>query len=234
MSAETFSADDPVAMARRWESEGAKRLHIVDLDGAISGHPVHADLIIKIIQSVQIPVEVGGGIREQAHADHYLSSGASWVIFGTSALGNRPLVAEVASRHPGRIIAGIDARDGHVATRGWTEIHPVGVMELALQMEEIGVSAMILTDIAKDGMLAGPSFDLYREVAQRAKTPLIASGGIASLADLELLAQIRGVEGAIVGKALYAGTISLREACDACEAREVREAAEGSKPGVEC
>jgi len=216
MDAETVYADDPVAVAGRWASEGATRLHVVDLDGAVAGRPVHAEAIIDIVRSVRIPVQVGGGIRETATVERYLAAGAASVILGTAALNDRPWATEVLARFPGRVILGIDARAGRVATRGWTEIHADGVVDVALRMESLGAAALIVTDIEKDGMLAGPSFDLYREITQKVSLPVIASGGVTTEAHLRSLAAIPGVTGAIIGRALYAGVLSLSAALLAC------------------
>lgn len=212
MNSETVYSEDPIAIARQWAGQGAERLHLVDLDGAVTGKVVHADLIEKIIPSVQIPVQIGGGIREMARIEKYLLAGAAGVILGTSALKNRALVQEACKKFPGRIIAGIDSQKGQVAIRGWTELSPEGVAELADQMQEAGVVSIILTDIEKDGMLAGPNFDLFEKIAMRIEIPIIASGGITTLEQIRRLSEIPGVEGAIIGKALYAGRLSLPEA----------------------
>ncbi len=212
MDAETVYAADPVAVARRWEAEGAERLHLVDLDGAMAGAPVHADLIGQIIRTVRIPVQVGGGIRTLDTVHATLAAGARWVILGTSALAEPTLVVESCARFPGRIIVGIDSKGGQVATRGWTALHADRAVDLALKMETVGVAALILTDIEKDGMLAGPNVDLYRQIAGQVKTAIIASGGVATLAHIEALARVPGVQGTIIGKALYTGAISLRAA----------------------
>ncbi|MFY9271375.1 MAG: 1-(5-phosphoribosyl)-5-[(5-phosphoribosylamino)methylideneamino]imidazole-4-carboxamide isomerase [Candidatus Manganitrophaceae bacterium] len=212
MDSETVYSEDPAAMARQWAEQGAERLHLVDLDGAVAGTAVHYDLIERIIKAVQIPVQVGGGIRDLERVERYLSAGAAAVILGTAALQNEPLVKEATRRFPRRIIAGIDSKKGEVAVRGWTEVHPESVGALALRMQDAGVAALILTDIEKDGMLAGPNLDLFREVGMQVEIPIIASGGVTTLSQIRQLADIPGVEGAIVGKALYTGALSLSTA----------------------
>jgi phosphoribosylformimino-5-aminoimidazole carboxamide ribotide isomerase len=212
MDSETVYSDDPLLVARRWESEGADRLHLVDLDGAVAGNAVHFDLISSILKAVKIPVEVGGGIRRISVIEQYLSAGASWVILGTSALQNFKMVQEAARAFPQKIIVGIDVKKGAVAIQGWTALHADGLMDVALRVLDAGVAQLILTDIEKDGMLAGPNFSLFETVAAAVKLPLIASGGISTLGHLQQLSKTPGIEGAIIGKALYTGDISLPDA----------------------
>ncbi|MBI3803942.1 MAG: 1-(5-phosphoribosyl)-5-[(5-phosphoribosylamino)methylideneamino]imidazole-4-carboxamide isomerase [Nitrospirae bacterium] len=212
MDSETVYSEDPAEMARQWEAQGAERLHLVDLDGAVGGTTVHYELIAQMIKAVQIPVQVGGGIRDLERVERYLSVGAAAVILGTAALQNEALVKEATRKFPRQIIAGIDSKQGQVAVRGWTEIHPEEVATLAYRMQEAGVAALILTDIEKDGMLAGPNIDLFREIGMQVEIPIIASGGVTTLKQIQQLAEIPGVEGAIVGKALYTGALSLPKA----------------------
>ncbi len=207
----TVYADTPLAMAKKWELQGARRLHIVDLDGAIAGHPVHFDQIREIIQTVPVEVQVGGGIRTLEQIENYLMAGAAWVVLGTSILQNRPLVEKAIQQFPKKIIAGIDCKQGRVAIRGWVETTGENPVRLAMTMKEIGVTAIVLTDIEKDGMLAGPNEALFREMAGL-NIPIIASGGITTLDDIKRLNEIPGIEGAIIGKALYSGKISYPEA----------------------
>jgi len=212
MDAVTVYSDNLVDMARHWQNEGASRLHIVDLDGAIAGHPVHADLIKKMIASVSIPVEVGGGLRSMEAIHDYLAAGAGWVVLGTSLLSSASLVFDAARSFPMRIIAGIDCKKGYVATRGWVAVSETTPIDLARTMPHDQVAAIILTDIEKDGMMEGPNFTLYQSVAEAVTIPIIASGGITTTEDIHRLHQIKGVAGAIMGKALYSGAISYGDA----------------------
>lgn len=212
MDSETVYAEDPVAMARDWEAQGAARLHLVDLDGAVAGQAVHASVIGRIIESISIPVQVGGGIRDLAQIEKYLSLGAAGVILGTAALQNRSLVREACLKFPGKILAGIDSKGGKVAIRGWKEVCPEPPTRLAAEMQDAGVASIILTDIERDGMLTGPNLGLLEEVAQQVDIPLIASGGITTLKQVAQLSKLMGVGGMIVGKALYAGRFTLQEA----------------------
>ncbi len=212
MDSESVYSNDPVAMARRWASEGAERLHLVDLDGAVAGAAVHGAVICEIARAVSIPVEVGGGIRSLDQIEKYLHAGVAFVVLGTAALLDGPLVKEAIERFPGQIIAGIDTKNGGVAVRGWTEVYPESVVDLARRMQEAGVASMILTDIEKDGMLAGPNLKLLDHLVHQIGIPVIASGGISTLKHLQEIARLPGVEGAIIGKALYTGAISLPKA----------------------
>lgn len=212
MDSETVYAEDPVAMARDWEAQGAERLHLVDLDGAVEGQAVHAAEIGRIIESIAIPVQIGGGIRDLAQIEKYLSMGAAAVILGTAALQNRSLVREACLKFPGKILAGIDSKKGKVAIRGWKELCSETPTRLAVEMQDAGVASIILTDIERDGMLSGPNLDLLHEVAQQVDIPLIASGGITTLDQIAALSRLKGVGGMIVGKALYVGRFTLQEA----------------------
>ncbi len=212
MESAVVYATDPLAMAHRWVDEGAQRLHLVDLEGAISGMPIHADLIETLLRDVGVAVQVGGGIRQIDTIERYLSAGARWVILGTSALQNGSFVAEAVRQFPGRIIVGIDLKRGKIATRGWTQMHSENPTTLAMRMEQVGVSALILTDVEKDGMLAGPNFDLYQNIAGQVQLPLIASGGITTPAHIQQLAHITGIEGVVLGKALYTGALAFSDA----------------------
>ncbi|NOY83556.1 MAG: 1-(5-phosphoribosyl)-5-[(5-phosphoribosylamino)methylideneamino]imidazole-4-carboxamide isomerase [Nitrospirae bacterium] len=209
---ETVYSDDPVKMAQRWVNEGGERLHLVDLDGAVAGKAIHFSIIEKIVQSVSIPVQIGGGIRTLDQIEHYLKIGIASVILGTVALKNSALLKEACEKFPGKIIVGLDSRKGKVAIQGWVEECDETVTEMAIKMESIGVAALILTDIEKDGMLQGPNFKLMEEVGQAVKIPLVASGGVTTLAQIEKLTTIPGVKSAIIGKALYEGRIVLSEA----------------------
>lgn len=214
--AEVFG-DDPLEMAQRWVAEGAPRLHLVDLDGAKVGHPVNTDAIRAIAQSVSVPVQVGGGLRSPESVIQLLDLGVERAILGTVAVEQPQLVKELCQGFPGQIVVGIDARNGLVATRGWLEDSSLLATELAQRLEHCGVSAIIYTDIQRDGTLQGPNLKALREMADSTTVPIIASGGISSLTDvLSLLAlESKQVTGAIVGKALYTGALQLREAIQA-------------------
>ncbi len=206
--------DDPVAVARQWVEAGATRLHLVDLDGAKAGHPVNLDVIRSIVQAVSVPVEVGGGLRDRSSVAALLSIGVRWAILGTVAVEQPELVAQLCGEFPGQIIVGIDARNGKVATKGWLETSEVLATELAERMAQLGAAEIIYTDIHRDGTMQGPNLEALRELATIVAIPVIASGGVSSLTDLlGLLAlEPQGVTGAIVGKALYTGDLSLKEA----------------------
>ena len=214
MDQETVYSEDPIQMAKHWESKGAERLHVVDLNGAVTGAPVHRSLIKKIANSVHIPVEVGGGVRNLETIETYLSSGIEWVILGTVAHGNHPLVEEACRRFPGRVILGIDAREGKVAIQGWREEAPLGAIELAKEFEGVGLSAIIFTDIERDGMSTGLNAEMTRAVARSISIPVIASGGVSRIEEIRQLMALEpdGVIGVIVGRALYTGRIDLEEA----------------------
>lgn len=214
MDQETIYSEDPLQMARHWEAKGAERLHLVDLNGAIMGRPIHRSLIAEIIRSVSIPVEIGGGIREMAAIEDYLRCGARWVILGTAGLRNRPLLEEACRNFPDRIILAIDARRGRVALEGWREESSVSVIELVAEVEGIGLSAIIFTDIERDGMASGLNIESTRELSQATSIPVIASGGISRLEEIRALMALEpdGVIGVIIGRALYTGGIDLEEA----------------------
>lgn len=215
--AETVYADDPVEVARRFAAAGVRRLHVVDLDGAFAGLPKNLDIVTRIVQAVDVPVQLGGGVRDLAAVDEVLRRGVRWVILGTAAVEQPELVAEACRRHPGRVLVGIDARDGEVAVRGWMEGSGKDAVELALEMRRLGVEEIIFTDIARDGMLQGPNVEALRRMAGTGLR-VIASGGVSSLDDVKTLAGIGGVSGIIIGKALYAGAVRLEEALAVAEA----------------
>lgn len=211
---ETVFSDDPSAMAARWEAEGAERLHVVDLDGAFKKTPQNLEAIKRIIGAVQIPVQLGGGIRSMETVSTYLNLGVAWVIIGTEAIKNPKLVREACRRFPGRILVGIDARNGMVAIEGWTETTQKSAIETAKTFEGDGVAAVVFTDIHKDGMQAGPNIEETKRLAETVSIPVIASGGVANLDDIKALANLTapGLMGVITGRALYAGTLDLRGA----------------------
>jgi phosphoribosylformimino-5-aminoimidazole carboxamide ribotide isomerase len=213
----TRFSDDPVAQALSWQEQGAERLHLVDLDGARSGEPVNAAAIKAITAALNIPVQLGGGVRTVERAEELLACGLERVILGTVALEQPELVEQLARRHPGRIVVGIDARDGKVATRGWLETSSIEATALARQLSACGIAAIISTDIATDGTLAGPNLDALRAMAAASSVPVIASGGIGTLEHLLSLLPLAplGVSGVIVGRALYDGRVNLAEALQA-------------------
>lgn len=225
---ETTFSDDPAATARRWVSEGAEWLHVVDLDGAFSGERRNADAIGEIVDAAGVPVQLGGGLRSMDAIRAAVDVGVERVIIGTAAMEHPELVAEAASELPGRVAVGIDARDGFVATRGWKVVADVQATDLARRMEALGASVVIYTDIRRDGMLAGPNVAATAVLAQSVRIPVIASGGMSSLKDVEVLASLSsaGVEGVIIGRALYAGRFTLGEAM--AVARGSRQGARGS------
>jgi phosphoribosylformimino-5-aminoimidazole carboxamide ribotide isomerase len=214
MDQESVYSEHPVEMAERWQSKGAERLHVVDLNGAVTGKPFHRSLIKEMVRSVHIPIEVGGGIRDLATIEDYLSSGVSWVILGTAGFQNRALIEGACRRFPERVILGIDAKRGRVAIQGWNEVVSLEAVELVKQVEGIGLSAIIFTDIERDGMGTGLNFESTRNLTRSTSIPVIASGGVSRIEDIEQLMALEadGVVGVIVGRALYTGQIDLEEA----------------------
>ncbi len=206
--------DDPVAVARQWAEQGATRLHLVDLDGAKAGYPVNVAAIGAIVAALEIPIEVGGGLRDRDSVAQLLDLGVQWAILGTVAVEQPALVADLCREFPGQIIVGIDARNGRVATKGWLETSTVLATDLADRMAKLGAAAIIYTDIHRDGTMQGPNLAALRELAAVVDIPVIASGGVSSLTDLlGLLAlEQQGVTGAIVGRAIYTGDVDLRSA----------------------
>ncbi len=214
MNAKTVFSDDPAEVARRWANDGAEMIHIVDLDGAVSGTFANFEAVRDIIAAVPIPVELGGGLRTVEQVARVLDAGVKWAILGTAAISNRPELEKCLKRFGDRIIVGIDARDGRVAVQGWTQTSDVEALELAKQMEQLGVGKIIFTDINTDGMLGGPNIPAMKAMAQAVGIPVIASGGVTTLEDIRKLRGLErfGLEGCIVGRALYSGTIALAEA----------------------
>ena len=214
VQAETVYGDDPVAMGRRWVDAGARYLHVVDLDGALAGAPVNGDAIAALCATLPIPVEVGGGVRTVERAGAILAMGADRVIFGTAALEQPAVVVDACRRFPGRIAVGIDARAGRVAVKGWVETSAVPAVELARRLVGSGVACIIYTDIERDGTERGVNVIATRALAEAVDIPVIASGGVGSLADVAALlsCEAAGVTGVIVGRALYTGAVKLEEA----------------------
>jgi phosphoribosylformimino-5-aminoimidazole carboxamide ribotide isomerase len=221
---ETVYGDDPVAIARQFASAGASWIHVVDLDAARSGDPVNRSVVERIAASVTIPVQSGGGVRTVADAAELLSGGVTRVVVGTAAVERPELIAEIAGRWPGRVAVGLDHRDGEVRLRGWLEDGGRRVIELIPEAIRAGAAAVVVTDISRDGKLNGPDVVGLAGLLEATAAPLIASGGVASLDDLRLLASVRangrGLVGAIVGKALYEGQFGVAEAGAACAAME--------------
>lgn len=211
----TFS-DSPLEVARRFAATGASLLHVVDLDGAFLGKPVNADIICRIASSSGVPVQVGGGIRNYESAARYFGAGISRVVLGTSVVRDPEEVTRITRAYPGKVAAGIDARDGRVAIRGWVEVTGLVASEFARRIEEWGVSCFIYTDISRDGMMVGPNMDAIREFARGVTVPVIASGGVTTLDDLRAIREMEGegVAGAIIGRALYDGAIDLSKALE--------------------
>ena len=205
---------DPVKQAQIWESQGAKRLHLVDLDGARTGEPINDLTIKEIKKSITIPIQLGGGIRSIDRAKELFSIGIDRIILGTIAIENPDLVKVLSKEYPKKIAVGIDAKDGMVATRGWLKKSKMSSLDLAKQLNDLELAAIISTDIETDGTLKGPNVKALREIAEISINPVIASGGIGSIADLISLADLEneGIEGIIVGRALYDGSIDLKEA----------------------
>lgn len=214
MDAETVFGIDPSEMARRWADDGAEIIHVVDLDGAVQKTPKNLEAIRKILKTVDTPVQVGGGIRDVETVRMFLDAGVSRVIIGTEAVRNPDMVKDACKQFPGKIVVGIDAREGLVAIEGWTETTRTKAVDLARMFEDCGVAAINFTDIHRDGMQTGPNIEETRKLAEAISIPVVASGGVSTLADIENLIPLEpvGVVGVITGKALYSGTLDLREA----------------------
>lgn len=208
----TAYSDDPIATAKLWESCGAKLLHIVDLDGAFTGNQKNLNAIIRIRQSVKIALQVGGGIRKIGNIIKLFSAGIDRIIIGTAAIEDPEFLTDSCNRYPGRILIGIDAKDGMVAIRGWEEITSLNARELAKRLEIVGAAGIIYTDISRDGMLSGPNIEATREMVESVKFPVIASGGVSCIEDIKNLVQIKNLWGVITGKAIYSNALNLKEA----------------------
>jgi phosphoribosylformimino-5-aminoimidazole carboxamide ribotide isomerase len=208
----TVYSGNPSATAKKWESFGAKVLHVVDLDGAFTGSQKNYSRILEIRKAVNMDMEVGGGIRDISVVDKLLAAGINRVIIGTSAIEDARFVTEACNKFPGRIFVGIDAKDGKVAVRGWEEVSAIDAPELAKRVEMIGVAGIIYTDISRDGMLTGPNLPALESMVKTVNIPVIASGGIANIDDVRNLLKIKNLWGAITGKAIYAGSLDLKEA----------------------
>ena len=214
-SEETVFSDDPAVVAGRWVRQGARRLHIVDLDGAVNGQPKNEKIIKTIVsQFPEMPVQVGGGIRDAATVESYLNAGVQFVIIGTRAVNEPHFVSDLCAEYSGHIIVGLDARDGKIATDGWSKLSNHDVIDAALHFERDGVMAIIYTDIERDGMLSGINIEATARLASAIKTPVIASGGIRDLSDIRNLLEVTesGISAAITGRAIYEGTLDFEEA----------------------
>ncbi len=217
--AETVFSDDPVAMATRWASLGAERLHVVDLDGAFAGAPRQTALVAKIVAAVApIPVEIGGGLRDVAVVEAALDTGARWAVVGTRAALDRAFLRDVCRAFPARVIVAVDARGGQVAVKGWTELIDETVAEVGRRALDAGAAALLYTDISRDGMETGPNVEYTASLARTVALPVLASGGVGRLDDLRALATIPGVQGVVVGRALYTGAVTLPDAIAAAKA----------------
>ncbi|MDI4655483.1 1-(5-phosphoribosyl)-5-[(5-phosphoribosylamino)methylideneamino]imidazole-4-carboxamide isomerase [Xanthobacter autotrophicus] len=214
MARATVFNRDPAAQAAEFETLGFRYLHLVDLDGAFAGKPVNAAAVERILETVSIPVQLGGGIRDLKTVEAWLGKGVTRVILGTAAVRDPDFVKAAAKAHPGRIVVGLDARDGRVAVEGWAETSDIAAVDIARRFEDAGVAAIIYTDIARDGLLKGLNLDATVALAEAVNLPVIASGGLASLADIEALLTPRAkrLQGAITGRALYDGRLDAREA----------------------
>jgi phosphoribosylformimino-5-aminoimidazole carboxamide ribotide isomerase len=220
---ETIFGRDPAAMARRWVSEGAEYLHLVDLDGARDGRSVNCDAIAAIALAVDIPCELGGGIRDEQTIEQLLALGLARLVIGTKAVKEPGWFRRVCQRFPGKLAVGIDARNGRVASEGWLETSDIAATELARMLADEPIAAVIYTDIARDGMMSGPNFEAMAEMRRAVQIPLVASGGITTADDVRRLAEA-GMDGCIIGRALYEGSLTLGEALAAADQAAVSEA----------
>ncbi len=210
----TVFSDDPVSVARRWVDEGASRIHVVDLDGALKGTPVNLKVIEKIAKACgDVPVQAGGGVRDEDTVQRYLDAGVSFIIIGTKAVNAPHFLRDLCLEYPRHIVVGIDAKDGRVAIDGWSKLSHHGVIDMARQCEHDGVEAIVYTDIGRDGMMGGFNVESTRALAQSVNTSVIASGGVSTLEDLRLLKSLEedGVIGAVIGRALYEGGLQFKD-----------------------
>ena len=224
MEDSTVFSDDPVEQARQWLAKGAQRLHIVDLNGAFAGTPVNAEIVTAITRALpELPIQIGGGIRNLEAARFYIEAGVSFIIIGTQAVKDPDFVREACAEFPGKVIIGLDAADGMVATEGWADVSELAVEEVVRRFDGLGIEAVIYTDISRDGMMQGANLEATVELAERSTIPIIASGGIAKLADIvDLKAAAKtasgaGIMGAITGRAIYEGKLDLMEAQSYCD-----------------
>lgn len=215
MDDSTVFGDDPVSMAKRWVDAGCRRLHLVDLNGAFAGEPVNGDAVTAIAKAFpELPIQIGGGIRSLETIEHYIKAGVSYVIIGTKAVKEPAFVKEACDAFPGHVIVGLDAQDGYVATDGWAEVSKVKAVDLAKQFRNDGVSSIVYTDIARDGMMQGVNVEATLNLAVEGGIPVIASGGVTNIEDIRALSKVagQGILGAITGRAIYEGTLDVAEA----------------------
>ena len=219
---ETVFSDDPSAMAARWEAQGAELLHVIDLDGAFRKSPQNVEAIKRIVDRIHIPVQLGGGIRSMETISMFLNLGVSRVILGTEAIRNPRVVEQACQAFPGKVMVGIDARNGMVAIEGWTETTKQRAIDVATDFEQSGVAGIIFTDIHKDGMQTGPNIEETKRIAEAVSTPVIASGGVSDINHIKAVAELEphGVIGVITGRALYAGTLELKQALEVVREKE--------------
>jgi phosphoribosylformimino-5-aminoimidazole carboxamide ribotide isomerase len=210
----TTYSNDPASMARTWEASGAKLLHIVDLDGAFSGSQKNFDAVVKIRKAVKIPLQVGGGIRNIGNVMNLFSVGIDRIIIGTAAIEDPAFLTSLCSTYPGKVLIGIDAKNGMVAIKGWEEVTSFSARDLAKRLEMVGAAGIIYTDISRDGMMTGPNIEATREMVENVTIPVIASGGVSSMEDIKNLKKIRNLWGVITGKAIYTGSLNLKEAIE--------------------
>ena len=208
----TVYSDDPPSMAKHWQELGGELLHVVDLDGAFTGEQHNFSKIKAIREAIDIPIEVGGGIRDIDRIEKLIDLGVDRTIIGTSAAKDPDMVREACKKYPGKVLVGIDAKDGKVAVKGWVEVTKLDAIEFAKQMQDAGVAGIIYTDISRDGMLTGPNIEAMATMVKSVEIPVIASGGVSKLDDIKSLMQINNLWGVITGKALYSGAMDLREA----------------------
>ena len=221
MDDSTVFSDDPVAVADRWVAAGCRRLHLVDLNGAFAGHPVNAEVVTAISKKYpELPIQLGGGIRSAETIEEYVKAGVDYLIIGTKAVKDPDFVDQMCRQFAGKIIVGLDAKEGMVATDGWAEVSDIKASELAHQFRQSGVSAIVYTDIARDGMMQGVNVEATKQLAESCGLPVIASGGITNMKDIKALqaAARVGIYGAITGRAIYEGSLDLSEAQAYCDA----------------
>ncbi|MBI5207780.1 MAG: 1-(5-phosphoribosyl)-5-[(5-phosphoribosylamino)methylideneamino]imidazole-4-carboxamide isomerase [Candidatus Firestonebacteria bacterium] len=213
---ETIFSHEPVSMAKIWEQKGATCLHVVDLDGAFEGFPCNLEIVKKIVNSVNIPIQLGGGIRTLDAIDKILNYGINRVVLGTSAYKNLDIVKKAVSKYQSRIVVGVDASDGKIAINGWKEVTDLNAEEFIIKLQNVKLCTIIYTDISRDGMLKGPNIKAIKKIAKKTKISVIASGGISSLEDIKNIKELEkyGVAGVIIGKALYTGAFELEEALE--------------------